>query len=257
MPRPACGRRRQVGRCHRPCDGSSSRACRGGAVCVLDPHRHPGVRATPTHLDAGGHRCLRRRRCVGTSALELVDVRLESIAGERFCELALVFLLFSDSTRIDLAALRQASGLAGQALAIGLPLTIAGRPGGRPARLSRHSAGQRLRSVDDGLLDRCGARAAGRLGQVSAGRVRQALDVESGLNDGLGVPFFLVAVDSRSPGCRPASPPPWCATWPSRSAGVSSPGSAPGRWRAWCSAWRMNAGGWRGNGGRSFPWPRR
>ena len=25
-------------------------------------------------------------------------------------------------------------------------------------------------------------------------RVRQALDVESGLNDGLGVPFFLVAV---------------------------------------------------------------
>ena len=26
-------------------------------------------------------------------------------------------------------------------------------------------------------------------------RVRQALDVESGLNDGLAVPFFLVAVD--------------------------------------------------------------
>jgi NhaP-type Na+/H+ or K+/H+ antiporter len=26
-------------------------------------------------------------------------------------------------------------------------------------------------------------------------RVRQALDVESGFNDGLGVPFFLVAVD--------------------------------------------------------------
>src|SRR4029078_5317703 len=26
-------------------------------------------------------------------------------------------------------------------------------------------------------------------------RVRQALDVESGLNDGLAVPFFLVAID--------------------------------------------------------------
>ena len=43
---------------------------------------------------------------VGTSVLGLIDVNIESIVAERFCELALVFLLFSDSTRIDLARLR-------------------------------------------------------------------------------------------------------------------------------------------------------
>ena len=48
--------------------------------------------------------------CVGTSALKLVNVHLESLAAERFCELALVFLLFSDSTRIDLAGLRRHLG---------------------------------------------------------------------------------------------------------------------------------------------------
>ena len=45
--------------------------------------------------------------CVGTSALKLVNIHIESHAAERFCELALVFLLFSDATRIDLAGLRR------------------------------------------------------------------------------------------------------------------------------------------------------
>ena len=40
---------------------------------------------------------------VGTAGLGLVDVKLETIVAERATELALVFLLFSDSTRIDLA----------------------------------------------------------------------------------------------------------------------------------------------------------
>ena len=31
--------------------------------------------------------------CVGTSALKLVNIHLESLTAERFCELALVFLL--------------------------------------------------------------------------------------------------------------------------------------------------------------------
>jgi sodium/hydrogen antiporter len=46
----------------------------------------------------------------GTSALKLVNIHVESHAAERFCELALVFLLFSDSTRIDLAGLRRNLG---------------------------------------------------------------------------------------------------------------------------------------------------
>lgn len=52
--------------------------------------------------------------CVGTSALKLVNIHIEGIAAERFCELALVFLLFSDSTRIDMAALRLHLGWPGR-----------------------------------------------------------------------------------------------------------------------------------------------
>ncbi len=62
--------------------------------------------------------------CVGTSALKLVDISIESSAAERFCELALVFLLFSDSTRIDLGSLRRHLGWPSRLLLIGLPLTI-------------------------------------------------------------------------------------------------------------------------------------
>jgi hypothetical protein len=51
-------------------------------------------------------------------------MHLESLAAERFCELALVFLLFSDSTRIDLAGLRRHLGWPSRLLLIGLPLTM-------------------------------------------------------------------------------------------------------------------------------------
>ncbi|WP_236795600.1 sodium:proton antiporter [Amycolatopsis sp. GM8] len=131
----------------------------------------------------------------GTAALDLVNIHLESIAAQRFCELTLVFLLFSDATRIDLAGLRRHLGWPSRLLLIGLPLTI-------------------LAGLGAGLLILPGITLAGAfvlatmvcptdaaLGQrvvtdeAVPSRVRQALDVESGLNDGLAVPFFLVAVD--------------------------------------------------------------
>jgi len=133
--------------------------------------------------------------CVGTSALKLVNIQIESLAAERFCELALVFLLFSDSTRIDLASLRRHRGWPSRLLLIGLPLTIlAGLGAGVLVFPGLALAGVFVLST---MV--CSTDAA--LGQrvVSdksvPARVRQALDVESGLNDGLGVPFFLVAVD--------------------------------------------------------------
>jgi NhaP-type Na+/H+ or K+/H+ antiporter len=133
--------------------------------------------------------------CVGTSALKLVNISIESSAARRFCELALVFLLFSDSTRIDLGSLRRHLGWPSRLLLIGLPLTIlAGLGAGVLVFPSLALVGALLLST---MV--CSTDAA--LGQrVVAdtsvpGRVRQALDVESGLNDGLAVPFFLVAVD--------------------------------------------------------------
>ena len=132
---------------------------------------------------------------VGTSALKLVNIHIESHVAERFCELALVFLLFSDSTRIDLAGLRRNLSWPSRLLLIGLPLTIlAGLGAGLVV-----FPGIALASAFVLSTMVCSTDAA--LGQhvVSdksvPGRVRQALDVESGLNDGLAVPFFLVAVD--------------------------------------------------------------
>ena len=132
---------------------------------------------------------------VGTSALDLVNIHIESLAAERFCELALVFLLFSDSTRIDLAGLRRQLSWPSRLLCIGLPLTIVA---GLGAGLLVFP-GLALASVFVLSTMVCSTDAA--LGQrvvsdtAVPARVRQALDVESGLNDGLAVPFFLVAVD--------------------------------------------------------------
>jgi sodium/hydrogen antiporter len=132
---------------------------------------------------------------VGPSALKLVSIHVESHAAERFCELALVFLLFSDSTRIDLAGLRRHLGWPSRLLLIGLPLTMLAGLGTAIVVLP----GMALASAFVLSTMVCSTDAA--LGQrvVSdksvPARVRQALDVESGLNDGLAVPFFLVAVD--------------------------------------------------------------
>jgi NhaP-type Na+/H+ or K+/H+ antiporter len=129
------------------------------------------------------------------TAAGLVNIQLESIAAERLCELALVFLLFTDATRIDLAGLRRHLAWPRRLLLIGLPLTmLAGLGAGLLVFPGIALAGAFVLST---MV--CATDAA--LGQrvvsdkAVPARVRQALDVESGLNDGLCVPFFLVAVD--------------------------------------------------------------
>jgi NhaP-type Na+/H+ or K+/H+ antiporter len=189
---------------------------------------------------------------VGTSALDLVDLHLESLVAERFCELALVFLLFSDSTRIDLGSLRRQLSWPSRLLLIGLPLTIlAGLGAGLLVLPGVTLAGAFVLSAMVCSTDAALGQRVVTDASVPA-RVRQALDVESGLNDGLAVPFFLVAVDlSLAQLTTGVSPLQSCVAWRSRSAGACSPVSAPGRWRVRCFAWPPSAGGSRGNGGRS------
>ena len=132
---------------------------------------------------------------VGADALGLLDMPIETAVAERVTEVALVLLLFSDATRIDLRALRHQLGWPRRLLFIGLPLTmLAGTgvgllmfPG--MALASVFLLSTMLCSTDAALGQKVVSDAA-----VPA-RVRQALDVESGLNDGLAVPFFLVALD--------------------------------------------------------------
>ncbi len=61
---------------------------------------------------------------VGTSALGWLDVSLESETAQRITEVALVLLLFSDASRLDLRALRRELTLPTRLLLIGLPLTL-------------------------------------------------------------------------------------------------------------------------------------
>jgi NhaP-type Na+/H+ or K+/H+ antiporter len=132
---------------------------------------------------------------VGTSALGWLDVSLESEKAQRITEVALVLLLFSDAARLDLRALRRELTLPTRLLLIGLPLTLLAGMGVGVLVFP----GMALASVFLLSTMLCSTDAA--LGQkvvTDTGvppRVRQTLDVESGLNDGLAVPFFLVALD--------------------------------------------------------------
>jgi NhaP-type Na+/H+ or K+/H+ antiporter len=133
--------------------------------------------------------------CTGASGLGWLDVPLESAVVERVTELALAFLLFSDSARINVGSLRHSLGWPSRLLLIGLPLTmVAGLGAGLlvfpgMAATSAFLLSTMLCSTDAALGQRVVEDPA------VPPRVRQALDVESGLNDGVAVPFFLVALD--------------------------------------------------------------
>jgi NhaP-type Na+/H+ or K+/H+ antiporter len=132
---------------------------------------------------------------LGTKVLGLLDVSVESAVAERVTEVALVLLLFSDAARLDLRALRRELSWPSRLLLIGLPLTMLAGTGAGVLLFP----GMALASVFLLSTMVCSTDAA--LGQKVVtdpsvpDRVRQALDVESGLNDGLAVPFFLVALD--------------------------------------------------------------
>jgi len=109
----------------------------------------------------------------------------------RLAELGLVLLLFTDASHTDLTVLRSIGNLPGRLLSTGMLLTIL--LGGIVARLVFPG----LSIWEAGILSAILAPTDAGLGQVVVSsarvpmRVRQALNVEAGLNDGLSVPFLL------------------------------------------------------------------
>ncbi|GAA3867880.1 cation:proton antiporter [Leifsonia kafniensis] len=132
---------------------------------------------------------------IGALELGLRDISVDSVVAERVAEVTLVLLLFSDATRIDLRSLRHELRWPSRLLLIGLPLSMLAGVGVGVLVFP----GMALASVV--LLSTMLASTDAALGQkvvsdpAVPARVRQTLDVESGLNDGLAVPFFLVALD--------------------------------------------------------------
>jgi NhaP-type Na+/H+ or K+/H+ antiporter len=125
----------------------------------------------------------------GTSEVK-VDTEILHIAGEA----ALVLCLFVDAARIQVPALRGSAALPARLLAIGLPLTVIA--GALVALVVLPG----IDLLDAVILAALVAPTDAALGSAVVSspliplRIRQALNVESGLNDGLVTPLVLVGV---------------------------------------------------------------
>ncbi len=119
---------------------------------------------------------------------------IESPAVQFLLEITLVIILFSDAVLIDVSAVRKEAFLPGRLLGIGLPLTIVA--GTAAAMVIVPGIGFWPAAVIAIIL----APTDAALGQAVVsneevpGLVRQGLGVESGLNDGIAVPFLTIAV---------------------------------------------------------------
>jgi len=120
-----------------------------------------------------------------------VAVGVNSKLVLHLAETGLVLLLFTDAARTDLSSLWSIRGLPARLLGIGLPLTILA--GAAAAKLVLPD----FPVWEAAILSAVLAPTDAGLGQVivsdprTPANVRQALNVEAGLNDGLVVPFLL------------------------------------------------------------------
>ena len=127
-------------------------------------------------------------------ALGWLDPTIRSESVRWIAEATLAVVLFSDASRIDLAALRREYVVPLRLLAIGLPLTIVA------GALAGVGVLGELAFIEAVLLAIVLAPTDAALGQAVVtdprvpSRVRQGLNVESGLNDGICVPLLLIAI---------------------------------------------------------------
>ncbi|HXY93548.1 MAG TPA: cation:proton antiporter [Acidimicrobiia bacterium] len=130
----------------------------------------------------------------GSEALDWLHVGLTQADVRVLAEATLVVVLFTDASRIDIRALRREYGVPARLLSVGLPLTIvAGTIVGRLLLPSITWAEAAVLAIVLAPTDAA-------LGQVVVtdeelpSRIRQGLNVESGLNDGLCVPLLTIAL---------------------------------------------------------------
>lgn len=129
---------------------------------------------------------------LGPEVLGIVSFDLNDEVILLVAELTLVLILFTDATRIRLSTLKSGAELASRLILIGLPLTIGLGFAGAAWLLTG------LELWELAIVAAVLAPTDAALGQAVVEnkavpvRIRQALNVESGLNDGLCVPFVVV-----------------------------------------------------------------
>jgi NhaP-type Na+/H+ or K+/H+ antiporter len=130
---------------------------------------------------------------VGPEVLDGIDIESTSSTVRALAAVTLALVLFSDASRIDLGALRREFSVPVRLLGIGLPLTIA---------LGALAAGvifDVLTFWEAVILGVILAPTDAALGQAVIteprvpSRIRQGLNIESGLNDGICVPLMVAA----------------------------------------------------------------
>src|SRR5215213_2818943 len=131
---------------------------------------------------------------VGPKALDGVDLSSSSATVRVLAEATLALVLFSDASRIDLGALRRTFDVPVRLLALGLPLTIlVGAVAAAPVFGELTVEEAVILAVVLAPTDAALGQAVVTEPRVPA-RIRQGLNVESGLNDGICVPLLFAAV---------------------------------------------------------------
>jgi NhaP-type Na+/H+ or K+/H+ antiporter len=128
------------------------------------------------------------------SVFGLLDLDLEGEQVKLLAEVTLTLVLFADASRISLRTLRREYAVPLRLLGIGLPLTIvAGTLAGALVIPGISVAEALVLAVVLACTDAALGRAVVSDERIPS-RVRQGLNVESGLNDGLCVPIFYIAI---------------------------------------------------------------
>ncbi|MDW3219835.1 MAG: cation:proton antiporter [Acidimicrobiales bacterium] len=130
---------------------------------------------------------------VGSAGFDVLDFGLDSTGVEVLAEATLGLLLFTDATRIDTARLRSDVVLPARMLLLGLPLAIALGTGLAAVLFDIPIAVAALLAAILAPTDAALGEAVVSSPSVPV-RVRQSLNVESGLNDGIALPAVTVFV---------------------------------------------------------------
>ena len=135
--------------------------------------------------------------CAGLLAgpvLGLIDLSIGSEPVKLLAEATLTLVLFADASRISLPALRKEFAVPARLLGIGLPLTIAF---GTLAGVGVLPGVSLVEALVLSIMLACTDAALGQAvvtDERVPSRIRQGLNVESGLNDGICVPLFFIAL---------------------------------------------------------------
>ncbi len=129
---------------------------------------------------------------IGSEGFDLLSFETDRETLKLLAELALAMILFTDAAEADLAVLKRVAGVPARLLLIGLPLTIV------LGTLSAYALGIEMTVVELALLATMLAPTDAALGKAVVNNeavpsnVRQSLNVESGLNDGICVPILFL-----------------------------------------------------------------